>query len=68
MTWKETMKEHAKDVSRNHVSNDAIVNRGTSVTSWDPHEVWLKRVRQPRERAASGPGPRGEGEGGKRRD
>jgi hypothetical protein len=25
---------------------------GTDSTSWDPHEVWLTRVKQPRDRAA----------------
>lgn len=53
MSWSEAMKELANVDSRDSLSTDANVNRSTTSTSWDPHEVWLTRVKQPREQAAS---------------
>ena len=52
MSWAEAMKENAKAASRNRVSADANVLRSAPSTSWDPDEVWLTRVKQPREQAA----------------
>jgi len=53
MSWAEAMKEHAKSASRDPASADANVLRSTPSTSWDPYEVWLSRVKQPRDLAAS---------------
>jgi hypothetical protein len=46
------MKGHANVAGLDQLSADAGVSRGSTSTSWDPHEVWLTRVKQPRERAA----------------
>jgi len=55
MSWADAMKENAGAASRDRVSADANVVRSAPSTSWDPHEGWLTRVRQPRE-LATGPG------------
>jgi hypothetical protein len=53
MSWSDKMKVQADVVSRDRQSADAHVMRSTNSASWDPHEVWVTRVKQPRERAAS---------------
>lgn len=52
MSWAEEMKARADVGSRNGHSTDANLTRSTTSTSWDPHEVWVTRVKQPRERLA----------------
>jgi len=52
MSWAEAMKENAKAASRDRVAADANVLRSAPSTSWDPYEVWMTRVKQPREHAA----------------
>ena len=52
MSWAEAMKEMADVASRNRVFADANIMRSAPSTSWDPYEVWLTRVKQPREHAA----------------
>ena len=52
MSWAEAMKENARAASRDRASADANVLRSAPSTSWDSYEVWLTRVKQPRERAA----------------
>ena len=51
MSWTQAMKEQASVDSRDRLATDANVMRSATSTSWDPHEVWLTRVKQPRERA-----------------
>ena len=51
MSWTEAMKEHANVASLDRGSTDANVIRSATPTYWDPYEVWLTRVRQPRDRA-----------------
>ena len=53
MSWAEAMKENAKAASRHRVSADANVLRSAPSTSWDLDEVWLTRVKQPREQDAT---------------
>ena len=53
MSWAQAMRENARVASRDRVSADANVVRSAPSTSWDPYEVWLSRVKQPRDRAAS---------------
>lgn len=53
MSWEEAMKEQAGLASQDRLFSEANVTRSTTTTSWDPHEVWLTRIKQPRERAAS---------------
>jgi len=52
MSWAEAMKENAKAASRDRGSADAHDLRSAPSTSWDSYEVWLTRVKQPREHAA----------------
>ena len=52
MSWSEAMKENARVASRDRVSADANVVRSAPSNSWDSYEVWLSRVKQPRDRAA----------------
>ena len=52
MSWSETMKGNATFASLEHVANDESVFRPTQATSWDPFEVWLTRIKQPRDSAA----------------
>jgi hypothetical protein len=37
---------------RDRAASDEGSFRSTQPTSWDPYEVWLTRVKQPRDRAA----------------
>jgi hypothetical protein len=53
MSWAEAMKEMAEAASRDSAYADANVMRRAVSTSWDPYEVWLRRVKQPRDLAAS---------------
>lgn len=55
MSWAEAMKENAKAASRDRVSGGANVLRSAPSTSWDPDpdELWLTRVKQPREHDAN---------------
>ena len=46
------MKGNATVASLEHVANDESVFRRTQATSWDPFEVWLTRIKQPRDRTA----------------
>ena len=52
MSWSETMKGNATVASLEHVANDESVFRRTHAASWDPFEVWLTRIKQPRDNAA----------------
>lgn len=38
--------------SGEHAHDDTGVYRDTPATTWDPYEVWVTRIKQPRERAA----------------
>ena len=53
MSWAEEMKVNADVASRDGHSTDANAIRSATSTAWDPHEVWVTRVKLPRERAAS---------------
>lgn len=52
MNWSETMKENAIRVSREHSFHDTNDLQVAASIAWDPREVWLTRVKQPRELAA----------------
>jgi hypothetical protein len=52
MNWTDVMKNNADLLSRDHASSSLPGTRSAAPTSWDPHEVWLTRVKEPRERAA----------------
>jgi hypothetical protein len=52
MNWADAMRDSANVVSRDRAATDDRVLRRAESSSWDPHEVWLTRIKQPRERAA----------------
>jgi hypothetical protein len=52
MSWAETMISSATVALHDRATNDEGIFRSTQPTSWDPYEVWLTRVKQPRDRAA----------------
>lgn len=52
MSWEEAMKEQAGLALQDRYSAEANTIRSTTSTAWDPHEIWLTRVKQPREQAA----------------
>jgi hypothetical protein len=52
MNWLETMKQNANRAAKDDAFPGSGDMQGTSSTAWDPHEVWLTRVKQPRDRAA----------------
>jgi hypothetical protein len=52
MNWAEAMKDTADAASQDRVSTEASVMRSAISASWDPYEVWLTRVKQPRDLAA----------------
>jgi hypothetical protein len=37
---------------REQAPDDAGVYRDTPAATWDPYDIWLTRIKQPRERAA----------------
>ena len=49
MNWANTMAGNADDAANNHVSVDDSAQRNVNSGSWDPHQVWLTRVKQPRD-------------------
>jgi hypothetical protein len=54
MNWADTIKANGNVTARQLYAGDANVNGGTTPVTWDPYEVWLTRIKQPRERAARG--------------
>jgi len=46
------MKASADVALRDRASGDEELIVGTQVTGWDPGEVWLSRIKRPRDRAA----------------
>jgi len=51
--WRETLRVEATTMSNTGSSLDSGSNgsaaTGATVRAWDPYEVWLKRVKQPRD-------------------
>jgi hypothetical protein len=52
MNWAETMKGNATNASLATVNDDERVFHRAPAASWDPLDVWLTRIKQPRDRAA----------------
>ncbi len=53
MSWGEAVKAAGGAVAlRDRPANDEGIFRSTQPASWDPYEVWLTRVKQPRDSAA----------------
>ena len=53
MNWAETMKRNATIAVLTHVADDESASRRLLAASWDPFEVWLTRIKQPRDSAAA---------------
>ena len=45
------MKDNAAVASLEHVASDEAISRAAQARSWDPFEVWLTRIKQPRDSA-----------------
>jgi hypothetical protein len=46
------MKASANVALRDRASGDEEIVPATQATGWDPAEVWLSRIKRPRDRAA----------------
>jgi hypothetical protein len=66
MSWSETMKGDATVAGLEHVANEESGFRRTQAASWDPFEVWLTRIKQPRDSAKSAPANTSSGIGDRR--
>ena len=51
MSSSETMNRDATVASLEHAIDESAVRR-TQAPSWDPFEVWLTRIKQPRDRSS----------------
>jgi hypothetical protein len=51
-SWLAAMNAIADVTLRDGASGDEEIIRGTHSTGWDPAEVWLSRIKRPRDRAA----------------
>lgn len=51
MNWTETMMQNAAAVRNDTSISDTAAARGMPSMSWDPYDVWLTRIQQPRENA-----------------
>ncbi len=52
MNWAETMKAYSSVTSSQRYTGALSEIGGTPPEGWNPYEVWLTRIKQPRERAA----------------
>jgi hypothetical protein len=51
-SWPQAMTAGAEGELRDRDSGDEEIILGTQATGWDPGEVWLSRIKRPRDRAA----------------
>lgn len=55
-SWSNVMKANATSVAlRDRVSNDGGTGYGMEAAGWNPYDVWLSRIKEPRDHAASSP-------------
>ena len=52
MNWSDAMKENADRVAADRVFTNTSDAPYAPSIAWSPHDVWLTRVKQPRDRAA----------------
>jgi hypothetical protein len=52
MNWADMMKQNAGPASTAFLATHPTVPRRETPTSWEPHEVWLTRIKVPRDNAA----------------
>jgi len=51
-SWPQAMKASADVASRDRATGDEYIVPAMQATGWDPAEVWLSRIKRPRDRAA----------------
>jgi hypothetical protein len=51
MSWSDVMKASAAVALHARASSDEGIVLGMQAASWDPYEVWLSRIKKPRDRA-----------------
>jgi hypothetical protein len=49
MNWASTMAGNANDAANKRAPGDQGTPRSVRPAPWDPHQVWLTRVKQPRD-------------------
>lgn len=52
MNWTDVLKDRASAVLRERTAPGRRIFSNAQPNGWDPYEVWLTRVKQPRDRAA----------------
>jgi len=52
MSWTDAVKDHANAVLRERDTAENRLFGNAQPVGWDPYEVWLTRVKRPRECAA----------------
>lgn len=59
MNWANTMAGNAADAANDQVPVDESTQGNVVSGAWDPHQVWLTRVKQPRDarRPPANPSP-----------
>lgn len=50
-SWSDVMKASAAVTVRDRAASDGDVVLGTQTAGWNPYEVWLSRIKKPRDRA-----------------
>jgi hypothetical protein len=55
MNWAEIMKINADTASLDSAVRDPMTGRRPQALSWDPFDVWLTRIKQPRDSATGSP-------------
>jgi hypothetical protein len=50
MNWASAMAGKANDAANDCVPSDPVAQRTVGPGAWDPHQVWLTRIKQPRDR------------------
>jgi hypothetical protein len=49
MNWASTMASNADDAASDRIPSEESARDDVGSGSWDPHQVWLTRVKQPRD-------------------
>jgi hypothetical protein len=52
MKWAETMQRNARVAPGGHVPRPRGAEFSTKREAWSPYEIWLTRIKQPRDSAA----------------
>jgi hypothetical protein len=49
MGWTDRVKDHASSVRDGRATSERRIFDQSNSAGWDPYEVWLTRIKQPRE-------------------